>query len=83
MPTRERKRSLLHFERELEDLLRRVEEIEAFLRRTNEIVEQGLLGDLILETTILTPAPPIFRPEELEEMIRTVLREELGRIVSH
>lgn len=59
---------------QLADLSRRVDEIEAFLRRTEEVVEQGLLGDLILEG---------LRPEELAEIIRTVLREELGRAIPH
>ncbi len=59
---------------QLADLSRRVEAIEAFLRRTEEVVEQGLLGDLILEG---------LRPEELAEIIRTVLREELGRAIPH
>jgi hypothetical protein len=60
-----------------------VEEIEAFLRRTNEIVEQGLLGDLVLEATVLSSAPPGIGPEELTEIIRTVLREELGQVIPH
>jgi hypothetical protein len=59
---------------QLSDLSRRVDEIEEFLRRTNEVVEQGLLGDLILEG---------LRPEDLADIIRTVFREELGRVIPH
>ena len=68
---------------QLADLSRRVEEIEEFLRRTNEVVEQGLLGDLVLEATVMAPMPPHLRPEEMAEIIRTVLREELDRVSPH
>jgi hypothetical protein len=70
-------------EQELASLIRRVEEIEAFLRRTSEIVEQGLLGGLVLEATVLSSAPPGIGPDELTEIIRTVLREELGQVIPH
>jgi hypothetical protein len=75
--------SLQGFERQLADLARRVEEIEAFLRHTEEIIQQGLLGDLVLEATVLAPLPPHLRPEVLAEIIRTVLREELGQLSQH
>jgi hypothetical protein len=71
---------------QLADLSRRVAEIEQFIRHTNEVVEQGLLGDLVLEATVLAPMPPMpshVRPEELAEIIRTVLREELGQARPH
>jgi hypothetical protein len=71
------------FEQQLADLARRVEEIEALLRHTEEILQQGLLGDLVLNATVLAPLPPHLRPEVLAEIIRTVLREELGQLNQH
>ncbi|HEX3127003.1 MAG TPA: hypothetical protein VH394_06710 [Thermoanaerobaculia bacterium] len=69
-------------EQQLADLTRRVEEMEAFLQRTDEIVQQGLLGDLVLEATVMSPIPAHLQPEGLAEMIRTVLREELEQLPS-
>lgn len=83
MPARKTKTREPHLEQQLADLTRRVEEMETFLRHTGEIVQQGLLGDLVLEATVLAPLPPHLQPEVLSEIIRTVLREELGQVIQH
>ena len=83
MSDRNRGKSQQALEQQLADLTRRVEEMETFIQQTGEIVQQGLLGDLVLEATVLAPPPTPLRAEVLEEIIRTVLREELGQVLSH